>query len=110
MSFFNSDIVQEQLQTIYDSYVDLQKCGKAIGEMPIPTAINHINKTKQLIEKQRLFYTRLQLCSSEDNEARDMKQRIDLISDMFGYDTIVESLDSMTKYLDNVLRSLDKAV
>jgi ribosome-binding ATPase YchF (GTP1/OBG family) len=109
MSFFNSEIVQEQLQSIYDTYVDLQKAAEAIGEMPKEKAIKHIEKTKNLIEKQKLFYTRLQLSSMEDEDAADMKHRIDLITNMFGYNTLSESLDSMNQYLDNVLRSLDKA-
>jgi hypothetical protein len=108
MSFFNSEIVQEQLQKIYDTYIELQKSAEAIGEMPKDKAIKHIQKTKELIEKQKLFYTRLQLSSTEDEDAADMKHRIDLITNMFGYSTLSESLDSMNQYLDNVLRSLDK--
>lgn len=107
MSFFNSEIVQEQLQSIYDTYVDLQKTAEALGQMPKEKAVRHIEKTKNLIEKQKIFYTRLQLSASEDEDAADMKHRIDLITNMFGYNTLSESLDSMTVYLDNVLRSLD---
>lgn len=108
MSFFNSPIVQEQLQTIYDTYLDLQKTPEAIGEMPKDLAIQHIERTKGLIDKQKLFYVRLQLSSLEDSEAADMKHRIDLISSMFGYDSLIDSLNSMNLYLDNVIRSLDK--
>jgi len=108
MSFFNSEIVQEQLQSIYDNYLELQKNAEAIGEMPKDKAIKHIEKTKALIEKQKLFYIRLQLSSCEDEDAADMRHRIDLITNMFGYNTLSESLDSMTKYLDNVRASLDK--
>ena len=107
MSFFNSEIVQEQLQSIYDTYVDLQKTAEALGQMPKEKAVRHIEKTKNLIEKQKIFYTRLQLSASEDEDVADMKHRIDLITNMFGYNTLSESLDSMTVYLDNVLRSLD---
>jgi hypothetical protein len=109
MSFFNSEIVQVQLQSIYDTYLDLQKVAEAIGDMPKDKAIKHINKTKQLIEKQKLFYTRLQLSSKEDGDAADMKHRIDLITNMFGYKNLTESLNSMNLYLDNVLASLDRA-
>jgi hypothetical protein len=108
MSFFNSDIVQEQLQSIYDTYMELQKSAEVISQMPKETAKNHILKTKQLIEKQKIFYTRLQLSSWEDEDAADMKHRIDLITNMFGYDSLSESLASMDQYLDNVLASLDK--
>jgi hypothetical protein len=44
----------------------------------------------------------------EDEDAADMKHRIDLITNMFGYNSLSESLDSMNQYLDNILRSLDK--
>lgn len=108
MSFFNSQIVQKQLQIIYDTYLDLQKSAETIGQMPKPKAIEHVKKTKELIEKQKLFYVRLQLSSSEDQDASDMKHRIDLIVNMFGFETLIESLDSMSIYLDNVLVSLDK--
>jgi hypothetical protein len=108
MSFFNSDIVQEQLQSIYDTYVDLQKTAEEISNLPSDQAKKHILKTKELIEKQKLFYTRLQLSSWEDEDASDMKHRIDLITNMFGYTNLSESLDAMTRYLDTVLESLDK--
>jgi hypothetical protein len=76
--------------------------------MPKEEALKHVEKTKNLIEKQKIFYTRLQLSSSMDEDAADMKHRIDLISNMFGYTNLNESLSSMENYLDRVAADLDK--
>lgn len=108
MSFFNSEIVQEQLQSIYDTYVELLDNSDNLKSMPKEQALRHVEKTKNLIEKQKIFYTRLQLSSSMDEDAADMKHRIDLISNMFGYNTLIESLASMENYLDRVAEDLDK--
>lgn len=108
MSFFNSEIVQEQLQSIYDTYVELLDNSDNLTSMPKEQALRHVEKTKNLIEKQKIFYTRLQLSASMDEDAADMKHRIDLISNMFGYTTLIESLTSMENYLDRVVADLDK--
>lgn len=108
MSFFNSEIVQEQLQSIYDTYVELLDNSDNLTSMPKEQALRHVEKTKNLIEKQKIFYTRLQLSASMDEDAADMKHRIDLISNMFGYTTLIESLTSMENYLDRVVVDLDK--
>jgi hypothetical protein len=109
MSFFNSEIVQEQLQSIYDTYIELVDNSDNLTSMPKDEALRHVEKTKNLIEKQKIFYTRLQLSSYEDEQASDMKHRIDLISSMFGYRNLIESLESMEQYLDKVAKDLDKA-
>ena len=108
MNFFNSEMVQDHLQSIYDTYMELYDKSDELTSMPKEDAIKHINKTKQLIEKQKIFYTRLQLSSGTDEEASDMKHRIDLISNMFGYSNLMESLISFEKYLDKVVADLDK--
>jgi hypothetical protein len=109
MSFFNSEIVQEQLQSIYDTYVELLDNSDSLTTMPKEEALKHVEKTKNLIEKQKIFYTRLQLSSTMDEDASDMKHRIDLISNMFGYNNLMESLSSMENYLDRVAEDLDKS-
>ena len=107
MNFFNSEVVQDQLQSIYDTYVELQKTSENISSLPKDKAKKHVQNTKELIEKQKLFYVRLQLSSSTDEDAADMKNRIDLISNMFGYSTLLESLNGMEEYLERVLKDLD---
>ena len=107
MSFFNSEVVQDQLQSIYDTYSELAKTSDNISSMPKEEAQKHIQKTKALIEKQKLFYVRLQLSASTDEDAADMKNRIDLISQMFGHDTLLDCLGGMEVYLDKVMKDLD---
>ncbi|UYA57496.1 hypothetical protein SCREM1_39 [Synechococcus phage S-CREM1] len=108
MSFFNSEMVQDHLQSIYDTYMELYDKSEELATMPKEEALKHIGKTKELVEKQKIFYTRLQLSSSIDEDAADMKHRIDLISNMFGYNNLIDSLSSMEKYLDRVAADLDK--
>ena len=63
--------------------------------------LDHIDKTKELVEKQKLFYTRLALAAMEDQEASDLKTRINAMSQAFGYRDLGDCFDSMIEHLDN---------
>ena len=56
--------------------------------------------TQDLIDKQKTFFTRLCLSAPEDNEAADMKERVNLMSQAFGFSNLYECLDKLTETLD----------
>ena len=63
--------------------------------------LEHIDKTKELVEKQKIFYTRLALAAVADQEASDLKTRINAMSQAFGYRDLGDCFDSMIDHLDN---------
>ena len=67
--------------------------------------IEHIEDCIFLIEKQKIFYTRLSLSSaSGDDEAADMKMRINAMSNAFGFKDLMECLDTMITTLHNAIK------
>lgn len=110
MTFFQSDQVQENLQDIFTTYQNIAAMTTQLGNMNKEQRLDHIEKCKVLIEKQKTFYTRLCLASSEDTDAADMKTRINALSQAFGYDTLASCMDAMIETLEQAAhREVDEA-
>jgi hypothetical protein len=62
--------------------------------------LSHIADCKNLIDKQKTFYTRLTLASHDDPEASDMKTRINALAQAFGYRDLAECMDAMVRTLE----------
>ena len=62
-SFFKSDVVVEELQDIQKTYTDLLKMSAGLAEFSPKERLDHIEKTLELIAKQKVFYARLALAS-----------------------------------------------
>jgi hypothetical protein len=104
MSFFKSEIVQDDLQQIFDTYQEIAKMSKDLPHMDKHGRISHINETMHLVEKQKLFYTRLCLAARTDEEALDMKVRIDALTSAFGYANLTECMEGMFSILNQALQ------
>lgn len=100
MSFFKSEQVQENLQDIFDTYQEIASMTSQLGRMNKEEKLDHIEDCKILIDKQRTFYGRLCLASHEDEEAADMKTRINALSQAFGYRDLAECMDAMVMTLE----------
>ncbi len=110
MSFFQSEQVQENLQDIFTTYQNIAAMTTQLGSMNKQERLEHIGKCKHLIEKQKTFYIRLCLASSEDPEAADMKTRINALSNAFGYETLAVCMDAMVETLEQAAhREVDEA-
>jgi len=85
-NFFQSEAVVEELEDIQKTYTDLLKMSSGLAEFTPKERLDHIEKTLELIAKQKIFYARLALASHgvspEDGneEAAFVKDRIDLMS------------------------------
>lgn len=104
MKFFQSDQVRQELESIFESYQNLSKLNQLLPQMDSTERIEHINNTKKLVEKQKLVYTRLSLASAEDQDAMEMKEKIDEMTSLFGYNNLLECIQGMSKILDDALR------
>ena len=104
MSFFNSQIVRDDLEKIFQTYQHIAKMSASLPEMDHHSRIAHINETKRLVEKQKLFYTRLCLASNEDSEALQMRERIDVLTQAFGYANLNECVEGMLTILNDAMK------
>lgn len=88
--FFKSEIVQEELNDLQTSYAELLQMSQEFGGYDEEMKIEHINKTLELIAKQKVFYSRLEMMANyvdedgdEESEVAEMKQRIDSVSRLY---------------------------
>jgi hypothetical protein len=88
--FFKSEIVQEELNDLQSSYSELLQMSQNFGGYDDGMKIEHINKTLELIAKQKVFYSRLEMMANyidpegdEETEVQEMKQRIDSVSNLY---------------------------
>ena len=107
-TFFESEQVQQNLHDIFNTYQEIASVTSMLPKMNKEEKIQHIDKCKVLIDKQKTFYTRLCLASTNDPEAADMKMRINALSQAFGYTDLGACMDAMLDTLDKAAnRELD---
>ena len=106
--FFESEIVQEELEEIADLqhqiYSDLSKFYNLDSE----EKKEHIEKLSELLEKQRLMYTRLSL--SDDPKAIELKQQLQQSVQMLGFPagTDIQVLFAgMTQTIESLKQNVD---
>ena len=81
--FFKSEIVKEELEEIQECYTELLKMSSGLKDFSPKERLDHIEKTLELIAKQKVFYARLQLAAhsvNDDDTAKEIKDRIEQIS------------------------------
>ena len=83
MSFFDSDIVQEEMKVIQTLQEKVYSNVFAFSTMGKDDKMEHINALEKLLEKQTILYKRLSL--SNDPKAREMKETIMDSAEMFGF-------------------------
>ena len=99
-TFFESEQVQEDLHTIFQTYQDIASQSSCLPKMEAEEKKEHIAECKALIDRQKIFYHRLALASQEDPEAADMKNRINMLVNAFGYKSLPDCMDAMIVTLD----------
>ena len=107
-TFFKSDQVQENLNDIFNTYHEIASVTNQLPSMSMEERVEHIDRCKVLIDKQKTFFFRLCLAAKDDAEAADMKMRINALSQAFGYADLTACMDAMIATLDNSKGSIDK--
>jgi hypothetical protein len=74
MSFFNSDIVKNEMNEIKELQEIIYENVFKFSSMTNEDKIKHVDILEKLLNKQTVLYTRL--CLSDDVEAKEMKKRI----------------------------------
>lgn len=108
-SFFDSDIIQDELKEINELQEFIYGSILTFGVMPREDKLEHIDKMTKLLEKQRIMYTRLSL--SDDPEAIVMKENLRKSVALMGFPPETDMNDlfsSMTKTIESLKRYLDR--
>jgi len=82
MSFFDSDLVRSEMAKISELQEEVYKSVFSFYAMSRDEKLKHIDKLQELLDTQRVLYTRLSL--SDDPEAVQMKEQILMSAEMMG--------------------------
>ena len=110
--FMQSEVVQEELEHIQECYTELLKMSAGLKYFQPKQRLEHIQKTLELVAKQKVFYARLQLAANElqdDDSAKAIKEKIDMMSgDYHGGMNLTMILDHMEEKLRGWRQELKK--
>jgi len=107
-NFFNSDIIQEELKEINNLQERIYGSLFNFGMMSKEDKLEHIDILTNLLEKQRVMYTRLSL--SDDPQAVEMKENLRKSVALMGFppDTDMQVLfNSMNQTIESLKDFID---
>ena len=81
--FFDSEIVQDELREINDLQQEIYGDLTDFPSLSQEDKKEHILKLTELLDRQRVMYTRLSL--SEDEEAKKLKKQLEMSVVMMGF-------------------------
>jgi len=106
--FFDSEIIQEELREINKLQEQIYGSILTFGMMSNEDKLEHIEKLSNLLDKQRIMYTRLSL--SDDPAAVEMKENLRKSVALMGFppDTDMQVLfTSMTKTIESLKKFIN---
>ena len=106
--FFDSEIIQEELREINKLQEDIYGSILTFGMMSNEDKLEHIEKLSNLLDKQRIMYTRLSL--SDDPAAVEMKENLRKSVALMGFppETDMQVLfTSMTKTIESLKKFIN---
>jgi hypothetical protein len=109
MSFFDSEMVQEEMNTIAKIQKKIVKELPSFFIMDVNEKLEHINLLSELLEKQQILYTRLTL--SDDPDALRLKEQMIESAKILGFGPnpdVNVVFKSMQKTIDSLRRRADK--
>ncbi len=95
--FYESDVVRNEMEEMQNLYQELYEISMRFPKMKKEDKREHIEKTMELIAKQKVFYARISLLALEDPEAREIKTRLDEMTKIY----------SQGKDINNVLTDME---
>ena len=107
--FFDSEIIQEELEDINELQKILYGNVMQFPEMEREEKVEHIDLLTELLEKQKVMYARLSL--SDDPEAIKMKNHLQKSIPLMGFPTGTDMsllFDGMKKTISQLKDNIDK--
>ena len=105
MSFFESEIVQEEAKKLFTDYQNLMKLGSDYGKFDREGKVMFIDTMENLMERYKVFMKRFEL--SEDFQAKMTVEQLKTQLSQFGI-TPDQMFDQMNKTLLRMKSELDK--
>jgi len=109
MSFFKSEVVRAEMAEISEMQEEVYKNVFKFPTMTKEEKMYHVDLLDQLLNKQKVLYTRLSL--SDDPEAQEMKKRIADSASMMGLPPNVDMnviFNNMSKMLEAMRERIDE--
>lgn len=103
--FFDSELIRQELQEINDLQKFIYENILTFGFMNREDKIEHIEKMEELLEKQKIMYTRLSL--SDDPDAVEMKENLRRSILLMGFPPETD-MNSLFKIMLKTIESLKK--
>ena len=110
MSFFNSELVQNEIKEIQDMQQLIYKDSIGYVAMNSEQRLKHIDAMEVLLEKQRILHTRMEL--DPDPQAKEMKDNIMDSAEMFGFPKngdLSLMFGQMNKAIGEMKKQLDRS-
>ena len=106
MSFFESDIVQEEAKQLFNDYQELMKLGSDYGKFDREGKKMFIKRMETLMDRYKVFMKRFEL--SEDFQAKMTVEQLKTQLGQFGL-TPEQMFDQMNKTLLRMKNELDQS-
>jgi len=109
MSFFDSEVVREEMHRISQLQEEIYNDIFGFSSMSRGDKMRHVDKLEELLEKQRILYTRLSL--SDDKQASIMKEKIIESASMIGMPTDMDMsmvFSNMAEMLKKIRQKIDE--
>ena len=106
MSFFESDIVQEEAKQLFNDYQELMKLGSDYGKFDREGKKMFIKRMETLMDRYKVFMKRFEL--SEDFQAKMTVEQLKTQLGQFGI-TPEQMFDQMNKTLLRMKTELDQS-
>ena len=106
--FFDSDIVRQELQEINELQMSIYRNAMKFGTFSREDKVEHIEKLTELLERQKVLYTRISL--SDDKEAIDLKNHLQKSVELMGFPEGTDMLllfSGMSNTIENMKSQLD---
>ena len=106
--FFESEIVREELDGINKMQEEVYGNMMSFGSLDLEEQKEHIDMLIELLEKQKVMYTRLSL--SDDPQAKKMKEQLQQSVQMLGFPEGTDMsmlFDGMYQTIQNLKRQVD---
>ena len=107
--FFESEIVQDELNEINKMQEEIYGNMMSFAELDLDEKMEHIEQLTELLDKQKVMYTRLAL--SDDPQAIEMKEKLRQSVTMLGFPEgtdISVLFDSMRQTIESLKQNVDR--
>jgi len=111
MSFFQSEIVQDEMKRISELQEEIYQKVFSFASMSNEDKLEHVKLLEELLKKQQVLYTRMNL--SDDPEAKIMRDNIMKSAVQLGFPPDVDLgyvFSNMANIIENMKRTIDKSL